>query len=213
MQPGDGALLAAFVGAEANARQLGVIDKFLHRLWPADPAQQPVVGGVVAASDRAVEQVGVIGAEAAAAADQFTQRLVEQRQILGPQLHRFGEIEAALIDFVERRQRDPQFGHALLRKKRVAIGVEDAASGNVLHRQPCLAIEAIGQREQLFLERALIGIEHHGQDHRGARPGLGFAGQARQPARQQRHRQQRDQHQQEADPGRACQEASLDRWA
>ena len=57
-------------------------EEILDRFHSAHPAQDAIVGGVVAAGKRALHQIGIIGPECAPRPDQIADRLMEQREIL-----------------------------------------------------------------------------------------------------------------------------------
>ena len=151
-QARNGALLGALVRAEAYAGNLFRREEILDRFRSAHPAQNAIVGRVVAAGKRALHQIGVIGPERAPRLHEIADRLMEQRQILRADRDGLVQLKPPLVHFVQRGQRDPQFADALLRKPVVAPDRIAAPGFHIGDGDADCTIERCGDLFQLLFE-------------------------------------------------------------
>ncbi|MCY1169264.1 hypothetical protein D9M73_92850 [compost metagenome] len=134
---------------EANVAQPLALQEIAHRIGPADIAQQPIIGGVVAHRQRALQQFADGGLIALFALDQRGDRLMEDGKVVACQRDRIFEFQTPGIAEIEHGHGDPQFAYALLWQALVAASVDRPAFLNAAHRHANPPIKGAHQRRDI----------------------------------------------------------------
>ncbi len=165
---GDMRLQVALGRADADLLQSLGGQGRAHRLGPAHQADQFVVGGVVALLHRPLQQLADGGA-VAAPAQPPGDRFVEDAAVVGTHHHFLVEPQPAALDAIDRGQRHPRLGDALLGQHAVAVDFGDPSPGHVGHRQAHRLVVVRGQGLQALLKGC-------GRRRSGRPPGRGHGG-------------------------------------